>query len=220
MAVSIEDLTHPALLKLYRDTMLRSCGKPDSCIASSIVMAGVARTLGYEAQVFPVTVSILNAVFSAWYGKHQGRVPTREEEWLEIADRGGRLVVLGDDKHDPPAPGKWAGHMVAVIGDKPKNSRRRWLVDLTIDQAHRPEKGIPVESPIAAPIQGQWERFRYGDGQMVQERQDGVVIIYEARPENLVYREAPDWIHRRERYDPYIKALIRATKEVLKQAYD
>jgi hypothetical protein len=100
-----------------------------------------------------------------------------------------------------PEPGKWPGHLVTVLGGQV-------LIDLTLDQADRPQHGILLPMPILAPCDPD---FLAG-----QARVAGIVggcrVVYEARPGDRSFERSNDWRSRKRRAD-VVGAAIRLLKK-------
>ncbi len=99
-----------------------------------------------------------------------------------------------------PQPGKWPGHLVATLGGKV-------LINLTLDQADRPEHGIVLPVPIVAPLSPE---FLTHEGQMVG-MVNGCRVVYEARPDDCSFERSNDWKSRK-RHAAVVGAAIRRLK--------
>jgi hypothetical protein len=180
--------------------------RPDSCIASAWILSEVSRRLGFDATVLPVSLSLENKAMTDFRAKLGGWPPTREEV-AAVAAVGGRVVVVGDPA-TPAAASKWAGHLVVVVHGRGELA----LIDLSADQAHRPQKGIRVEAPIVVPLAWDtWQEFQKG-GALTGTRSDGVTMIYMVQ-KTLPYQVSPDWIHGEKRWGPLVETFVGAIRE-------
>lgn len=206
MSVSPFDLlTSVPVLHRMRHALMRGGLAPDSCIACSWIVAEVARRMGVKAQVLPVRLTLLNPIMTAWA---DATPEPCEEDWQRVADRGGRMVVVGDDTH-APLPGRWAGHLVAVLNDDLRG--QRYMIDLSVDQAARPEKQILIDHPFVVPmLASDYRSFARGHGEVGADLPSGVRALYQARPGNLGYRDSPDWTHREARFSQPVAQLLWA----------
>jgi hypothetical protein len=131
--VSIEVVT--ALAKVGRPPILEHFAKR-SCIASTRIALDVLEYFGVRAEPLPLFVLVLNG------------------EALDMAEAGMSQAGLQAEmlKYGPDEPGgpwgigvgavienstDWAGHLVVAIPDE------RLLLDMSLDQASRPHKGLP-----------------------------------------------------------------------------
>src|SRR5262249_34365307 len=95
-------------------------------------------------------------------------MPTLEEAERDWFPRGCYSLAVGAGD---PQPGKWPGHLVTVLGG-------RVLIDLTLDQANRPQHGIVLPISILAPGDGDFLAGQAWVAGIV----GGCRVVYEARP--------------------------------------
>lgn len=167
-----------AVLPVLRRDVLLSQMRRDSCIASSKLVANLARALGLRVRVQSVRVRVFNTVMTNWLKEHDW------EEWTEaeqerLVQLGAKFLEVGYDYHDGPG---WSGHLVVVL----EKAEGDVLIDPSFDQFHRPKKGIPITEPLVGP----W--YPHGTA---SERGDGVSVVYQPR-DNDGYSTAPDWKRR------------------------
>lgn len=157
----------PEILKEFR---------ADSCIGSTAIGLDVLTYFGILAEPLPVKLSIFNAPYvkriesgSEW--------PNRETlvRWGE--EDGSYSVGIGFGVNEP---NKWAGHLVLLVENK-------WLADLSIDQANRPNYNM-VFAPFAAEVDND---FLSGASPRII-KENGCVIRIEAI-KNRGFLASPDW---------------------------
>lgn len=143
--------------------------KPDSCIASTRVGIEVLKRFGITAEAIPVKVMVYNEPL--WKRMTAGSFDGtfNDEDWSVG-------IGMGYDPRRRPEDG-FNGHLVIKT--------EGLLVDLAIDQASRPEKGLPIES-LVVPWPQTWgiRPFRFCLAG----------CYYDYSPsENGAYQDAPDW---------------------------
>lgn len=120
------------------------------------------------------------------------------ERW--VAETGGTSIGIGYGLGPRALAGSWDGHLVVIVA-------RRWLADVTLGQASRPEEGLEL-GPVVLPV---GEPFLHGNAPLLMERRDGTVLRYDAQPGRRDYRASPDWSGREMRRREVVKrALIAA----------
>lgn len=137
------------LLEEARPEILK-VARPDSCIFSTRVAVGVCRQLGVGARAVAVQTCIFNPPLTERIRAHLerfGAMPPAEliKAW-QYDDSGGWGVALG---YGDPRPGKYAGHVVALVDE-------RVILDLSIDQANRPERGIELRPLAVLDVPAGW----------------------------------------------------------------
>lgn len=155
--------------------------QPDSCIASTRTLIEVLNYFGHTAIPLPVVVLAFNP--AAWKLNLEGApIDQWPAEAWSVGVQGSGVMNRESNR--------WDGHLVALVD----NER---LLDPSLDQLTRPERGIPM-SP------GTFRVANWSEGtQMLFERPDGVVIIYERMQDAGDWRKSPDWSKR--------ESLIRST---------
>lgn len=188
------------LAQFGREQILTEWEK-DSCIASTGIALDILKHYEIPARPMCVTTMIFNA---AAYAKiiEIGRLPNPEESKAWQAEVGGWSVGLGFGERGGPKPNKWAGHLVAIVRDQ-------ILLDLSIDQATRPQHNIFLQAGGGC-IENA-AKFLSGE-QVFVTGSNGCLLIYE-RKNNEDYQKSPDWLetHRRKR------VLFRTIQEIDKQ---
>ncbi len=148
----------------------------DSCILHTRVAVDVLARLGVSARPLAVKVTVAN---SEWVrlGKRLNRPPERDE-WTDDT------WVLGmgfglDPRQTRPG---YDGHVIAIVNE-------RFALDLTLDQASRPERSMVV-GPHYWPAH---PMFLRGERPDVHVSTDGSVAIYQANPDERSFTQYPDW---------------------------
>jgi hypothetical protein len=170
-----------------------------SCIASTRVAIDVLGAFGIVAEARPVHAYIFNAPL--WKRLEAGEQPAAGEIDRLFAIDGSWSIGLGFG--GDMGANKWPGHLVALV------RRPQVLVDLSLDQASRPERQIDL-GPIIAPIRG--PEFLRGEGQIVGEV-NGTVVAYETIDEHG-YTLSPDWTEK-ERHMRVVPEIVKRIRERL-----
>jgi hypothetical protein len=189
------------LCEFARPIMLEKV-RPDSCIAMTRVGVEVLNHFGYVAAPLNVEALVVNAEY------HR-----RLEAGLIAPDRlptdadfaaGAWGIGIGLEEHMRELATQGvnpAGHVVAVVG--------AFLVDLSLDQASRPEKGINLEPHCfefdADVYAGATWTYRINGGE--------AFVEYKLRPDLESWRDSPDWRLGLKRYRSEIGRIIRAVRE-------
>lgn len=165
-----------ALLAVAREEILKDFRR-DSCIASTRVAVEVLRHFGVRAYPLAVTAMVFNASFAAHLGSDLiPREAAETRRWTE--EDGSWSVGIGFGRG---GPGSWTRHLVAI-------AEGRWLVDLSLDHADRPEHGIMLW-PLAHPVT---EDFLRGLAPLTLEV-GSVLVQYDADPCERSFERARDW---------------------------
>lgn len=186
-----EQLTHIVASVRYQTLQIRSA---NSCIASTRILTEVLRYFGYASEPLPCTTLVFNA---AGYDYATREVPT--DQWPIEAHSVG---AVGSGRYRPET-NAWDGHLVAIVDG-------RWLADPSLDQFARPQRGINVD-PVVLDISDWHDRSRANHWQ----REDGVVIAYQAMRNPGPWRNAPDWSGKGNMrlFKPAIAAAIRYVRQ-------
>lgn len=186
----------PHLCEVVRDEMrIGTLYRPDCCIAATAILIDVLDYFRLTARPLSVIATVFNPAMSGRI-EREG-MPTLEEAERDWFPNGcySLAVGIGD-----PEPGKWPGHLVANLADKV-------LIDLTLDQADRPQHGIVLPMPVVAPFPPE---LLTEDGQMAG-MVNGCRVVYEARPADRSFERSNDW-RSRKRHDAVVGAAIRRLK--------
>jgi hypothetical protein len=143
---------------------------PNSCLETSRAIELVLRRHGHPARLLVVEASLTNA--AGWAHLQRGQ-PDEDRQALGV-----HSVHIGHK--DFPQPGGFPGHVIVIVGEA-------IAVDGSIDQAHRPAKGIHVPGPqlfLATPA------FLAGQETVTVGLEGGGRLQYTARPADESYRLA------------------------------
>jgi hypothetical protein len=184
----------PGYLTEIRQMILASGATADSCICATKVLCQIGESLGLRVKPLVVEAYVYNAAFVMHFANYGFDVD--EKVMAEIAERGGRYVAVGcrQDPDRVPEEGKWLGHLVAVVFPPRDVQARPHVVDISMDQAHRPEKGLLLQEAITFPIPS--KRFLTGNEDAIGLTDVGGVkmcIAYKAYPGVTDYEVSPDW---------------------------
>jgi hypothetical protein len=170
------------LMQGGRQEILRLFRK-DSCIASVKVACEVLAHHHLIAEPLVVRVMVFNPAFVARIESGADFPESGEivRQWFE--EDGSWTLGIGYGERQPNS---WPGHLVAVLREQ------RLMIDLSLDQACRPEKGIDLV-PSVFDVQ---DTFLSGEETLVQEI-NGSVVKYNAFPDDRSYRISPNWTNPR-----------------------
>ncbi len=201
-STDLDNLTGPArpflphLCDVIRDEMqIGTLYRPDCCIAATAILIDVLDYFRLTAWPLSVIATVYNPVMTERILREG--MPTLEEAERDWIPNGCYALAVGAGD---PEPGKWAGHLVANLADQV-------LIDLTLDQADRPQHGIVLPMPIIAPFPPE---FLTEDGQLAG-LVNGCRVVYEARPSDRSFEHSNDWRSRKRR-DAVVGAAIRRLK--------
>lgn len=150
-------VTRAATLEYYRR---------DSCITSARIGAAVLRHFGVLVRLVPVR---LLAVTADLYEKYQQGHDLNDPALKGI---GHSVLIQGTGRVSVSPDGRrlWNGHVVLVL------KHPATLVDLSIDQASRPEKGLVLDEPVVMPVPDA-QAFRAGEP-LAARNHDGTFLLY------------------------------------------
>ena len=147
--------------------------RPDSCIASTRIGVDVLRYFRVKTEPIVVKVHVFNKQFMARLDA--GQFPSSKEDmdrWY--GEDGSHSVGLVSE---PPTN---IGHVVALV-------ENACILDLSLDQASRPQRGIHLQPSGFAVTEGFLSggemRFRIGES----------TVFYERVLNNRNFLNAPDW---------------------------
>jgi hypothetical protein len=183
----IEALVHvarPIILERFNVT---------SCIASTRIGLLALTEFGVQGRVQNVEYVIVNDAYRA-LTRDLDRLPTFEDMEGTDAHSLGLGVDRGPDE---------VGHLAIGVG-------ARLLVDLSIDQASRPQKGWAFYEPLVATLPGGW---RKGDERYMTHTPTYTIGI-KAVPDNKAWLRSGDWTERW-RYEPTVRQVVAAMRREL-----
>jgi hypothetical protein len=174
--------------------------RPDGCIAAARLLVDVFGRLHVPCRPLAVVVDVFNPAMVARSAAEGGRLPRDTEEYRRWIDESGCwwLTLGGGD----PEPGTWPGHVAVAAWD-------RVLLDLTLPQASRPQRGI-VLAPAAVQV---WPEVLDGSCRRVV-AMHGCELHYQARPEDRSFMLSADWQCRERHRDVVAELLARVRDEL------
>ena len=126
------------------------------CIGTSRTAILALREVGLRADALPVQLAAYSPAYVAMMEEaHERHRQPTSAEVLDWQQQGAWAVVIGPANLAPlqVGSGGYNGHVVVAV-------ERRWVIDLTLGQASRPEKCVPLpatawmECPPLAQAQG------------------------------------------------------------------
>jgi hypothetical protein len=188
----------PRLCEVVREEMqVGTRYRPDCCIAATAILIDVLDYFKLTAKPLSVIATVFNPRMSERIA--QEGMPTLEEAERDWFPKGCYSLAVGAGD---PQPGKWPGHLVSVLG-------RQVLIDLTLDQANRPQYGIVLPMPLIAPYHPD---FLAGEAQ-VAGIVSGCRVIYEARSGDRSFERSNDWRSQKRRSAVVGKAIRKLKGE-------
>lgn len=160
-----------------RPILLRSF-RSDSCIESTAAAIDVLAAFKIAARALPVEVAAFNAPAVEMLDRDM-LARDHPDAW----DAAGAHSVGIGVAPMPTRPDRFAGHLVAVVAG-------RWLLDLSLDQASRPLRGLTL-GPLLVPYLAEqmatgWTTYETANGTTVMYRRSQIV-------RGPVWRGAPGW---------------------------
>lgn len=173
--------------------ILRRYFRVDSCIGSVNVALKVMNRFGIKAVPRATRTFLFNAAMVEEMGR---RGPDAAAQPMSSYPPECWSVGLGhlDEKTEP---GKWNGHLIAIVADSV-------LLDPSLDQAARPERGLDVTG-FAAPLPEDWRTTPT----LELRNDDGMQLLYQLTPQDLSYRFTPDW---QREYNEIVAEIVRAMR--------
>lgn len=172
----------PLLAELAPEEIRRELpGRRDVCVLATRVGYDVLSYFGVESAPVVVRALAFNPPAVAWVNE---RGPNVSDEQLEEYNATGAWVVAIDEE-DHEIPGRFPGHLVLRVPSE------RALVDLSIDQFARPERGIimPKSAIFDAP-----DDFFSDDGAATYGLEGGGRLAYFYRQRGTKdFRSGADW---------------------------
>jgi len=194
-----------ALMPVVRPTMLKHF-TPDCCIATCRVLRKAFNVFGYDAEAVPVSVFIFNENMAGLL-KDGVSIPTDRSARKELLDGTGAWSVgitrQSAEVGAPVVGGRFGGHLVLRVMNT--------LVDASLQQADRPERGI-VLPPLLSfvpqkPIFFTQKKTR---GKRCGVSVNGCEIVYE-RLKDYSFRKAPDWLRGGSPYTDVTSSIVSQT---------
>lgn len=180
MSLSVDERRRKidALIESVPPIVVRHHGA-DSCVLGSNLGRALLREVGVDAKLTPVRMITYNrqmgeAIADPDGGRNIGRLfePWSPDEDQAAHDAGARSVLVGWAYPDEDVSQRFVGHVVLSVRNPDG------LIDLTIEQAARPQHGINVD-PCFFPVpRADLLRFMRGIGAVGFETEDGTGIVY------------------------------------------
>ena len=167
---------------------------PNVCILATRVAIETLRYFGVQAQELPVGLAVLNAEYVAWEqaGRPEPMPPTAHSIGVDPdADpTDERLATMGG----------YMGHLVALTTDNV-------MIDLTLSQVNRPQKGIEL-GPLIVEVPGDFSTRKDWLYVLSNNRCE---IAYQSRPDiGTAYKDTADW---RSNHKRLVGPMIRYIKK-------
>lgn len=152
--------------------------RPCSCIPASALLISVLHRRGFhDAYRLTVKVQIFNRI--QWLKTHG--LPNDEASCKAYNDAGGAFVSVGEGE---VPDGHWSGHLVVIVPNTSEDQHT--MLDLTIDQAHKPEWDIDLlDKVLRIEVDDQ-----FVSGKAPRQCEvNGLLLIYRAYPDDDSYRD-------------------------------
>lgn len=182
--VALEEVGRPELLRV---------ASRDSCVASSRLVQEVLSYFGWRAKCQRAMLVACNARFQELMLAERIRWDERLPDWA--VEEGAWALGMGS----PPGMREGVGHVVCLSG--------AWLMDLSLDQASRPERRMTLEPTL---IQLQ---YREGELQARGMTEEGCLLMWRVFDDQSWRGLSPDWTKWHQRYGFIAGKVIRAIKE-------
>ncbi len=181
-----------ALCVVARRFILKAGWSRDSCLASTRIGIEVLSYFGITGKPLEVTVVAANALAVEQLDR-TGAVDLSTDAWTVGVKAGDR------DEGDNAWPG---AHMVISV------PRMHTIVDLSVDQLHRPQHEIEVPRPVA--FEAKPEFFTGERAVQIELPKDGRLFYWPVNPPTGT-RGSPDWTMRPSERSPNRPEIYRAT---------
>lgn len=168
--------------------VIRTEFRADSCIASTRIGIDALAYFGIRAVELPVSVLVFNADAAALVSAGVTLEDLREQTRAIPVERPGGPWTIGVGM-GTGLPGAWPGHLIVTVPEIGV------ICDLSIDQAARPQKDLPLESYWTHVGDPAWWGQVEGADPFVQVRgPHGAVLMVDRRlPDPYGYRSSPNW---------------------------
>lgn len=168
--------------------------EPGCCILVTRVVVETLRALGFQAAPLPCYVLAWNPRGAQLLDA--GQTPMQVTEDDEAWSVG--VGVPGA----PEEAGRWNGHLALTVDG--------YLSDMTLGQAARPQRGMPL-GPLTVGLPTPRKEFLRGRSSLSFSGFGGCRLEYAVRPENRGFLESRDWTVR-ERRASLVDAAVRAVR--------
>lgn len=190
-----------AMQPVVRREMLKEF-TPDCCIATTRVLKRALAVFGIEAEPVAVGVRIYNAAMRRLLNRAPLPTDPRKKERLLALTGAWGIGICPHGNEE-----RFGGHLVLRVGSL--------LVDASLQQAERPNKGILLDPLVVAkPHPAFFAPKQYGEEFGIDIH--GCLVVYE-RIRDESFRRAPDWLRTGSPYTDVLRGIVSATKERLNQ---
>lgn len=148
----------------------------DTCILSTAIAIDVLKALGIACRPLSVEAIIGNRPFGERV-LSEGFSFKANDPWWQSSG----AYSIGFGFSQEALPGKTIGHLVSLSENH--------ILDLTLDQADRPTKGIHT-NPSLISI---GDERRFLEGEAIACWHQDTFLFYRAKPLDRFYESAPDW---------------------------
>jgi hypothetical protein len=169
-----------ALHAVARPLILRHYAS-DSCIGSTAIALAALRAFGVTAHPIAGRLLVCNPPMVRHIQRGEPSPDSSPAQLAKCQQDGCWQVAVGfgADGKRQALPGKWAGHLWLLADDQ----ECAWMIDLSLDQANRPQRQIALES-LAAPLTTELiSPFIDGQQHLALEL-NGCMLVYKAEPSN------------------------------------
>jgi hypothetical protein len=162
--------------------------RPDCCIGAARLALQALRGAGLSAAAVPAEAIVVSPEAhrrnEAYRAANDGRPAPKElvETWFDEPDGRCWAISIGGN-YRPEDPAFWGGHLVVLAED-------RWLIDLSLPQANRPERGIEL-TPVAIEV----GRNGFAPNGTAAAIVNGSAVRWTRRG-FYGWQESPDWRHK------------------------
>jgi hypothetical protein len=177
-----------ALTKVARPLILEVFNR-DSCIASTRIAIDALASFGVVAEPMSLSVTVYNRAAAEAITQGPAVANLMNFRSALRANEGDEIwsVAIGAGLSEPdPVNPTWSGHLVAVIPEYVA------LIDLAIDQASRPTKGLTLEAFWLQVPHEQWWTGTEPSTEFLDSA--GNVLVLDRRcPDPTGYLTSPNW---------------------------
>ncbi len=181
----------------------------DCCIEATRLVTEVYQQFGIQAEPLVVLLTAWNDKYLQKVEEYERLAQSHEEREAWFADGawsvgcGFMIERRADGSHIDRDKKRWAGHLIAVVGNE-----KKYGFDLTAGQISRPQHGVKI-GPLFFEAE---DSFLSGRQEALltldQEGRDPALIIYKSEPTKTSYLETGGW-HRKKELQPLVEEMVR-----------
>lgn len=178
--------------------LLRQWFTPNSCVISSALICQILEQHGLVGFPLSCVVMVMNEIAAEYMAGQMERTDHETNDQrldqtmhglaalpgayivgIGLQDGSGRFDIEGN---------KWIGHLIVIAIDPTKD--QKWLIDVTIDQADRPDHAIRCQPYITA-----IDNHMLGSSFTITSHIDGIntTMLYDPQWGDLSYQATADW---------------------------